>query len=241
MKETFADFSIPVIEKKFEKFNIEYFEGKLTKPMFVLKVCKNTLGRCNVRTKECATKPTIMLSTYYNVKEVEMETTLIHEMIHLYQYQVLKEPMNHKDSFRRMSAKIANLSQGDYFITRTTSRQHCSLSVEGKQKKEKRDLNKGNPIILICKETNEYGEEFAWLIRLSNKLAERFYRGTYYLSNSFKVLGFIYDKPQDWMYATRVCRQKVTSGKKMQWREFNKLHSKDILSLVKPIHEATIF
>lgn len=240
MKEQFADFSIPIIEKKFEKFNIEYFEGKLAKPMFTLSVCKNTLGRCSLTTKECKTKPTIMLSTYYNVKEEEMENTLIHEMVHLYQHQVLREAMNHKGSFRRISAKIESLSQGKYLITRTNSRQHCTLSVEGKQRKEKRDLNRGNPIILICKETNEYGEEFAWFIRLSNKLAERFYRGTYYL-NTLEVLGFIYDKPQDWMYATRVCRQKVTGGKKMRWSEFNKLHSKDILSLVKPIREATIF
>ena len=227
MKETFADFSIPIVEKKFEKFNVEYFGGKLTKPRFTLNVSKNTLGRCSIKGT-----PTITLSIYYNVKEEDMENTLIHEMVHLYQHQVIKEAMNHTASFKRLSAEIDKKSNGKYIITRTSSRKGYSLSTDGLEKQRRRNISQKNPTIILFKETNAYGEEYAWLMRVSDKLANNVKMGAYYLSNSFQVIGFIYDKPQDWMYETRVCRSRLTGGRKLRWTEFVKKHSKDIIPFV---------
>lgn len=232
MKEKMADFSIPIIEKKFDKFNLEYFGGKLKRPIFKLKLCKNALGMCSSKTKENPNKPTIMLSTYYKVKELEMENTLIHEMIHLYQYQILKERMGHKDSFKQMSARIELASQGKYIITRTNSRATHECSEDAKLREAKKALLHRNPTIFIFQQTNSQGKEVAWFMRASKSLEEKVRKYPTLIRYDFTLVGIITDKPSDWGYRTRVCRSRFTGGKSLPWEEFITKHKDDIMPYI---------
>lgn len=235
----YADFSIPTITKKFDKFNVAFFEGKLTRPTtFKITLSEHTLGRCAVKMPvNCygikgTPQTTISLSSYYNVSEEEMETTLIHEMIHLYQYQVLKEAMNHKDSFRRLSAKIAKMSEDKYVISRLSKRDSHLLSHEAEIKKQRRDNNRSLPIIIICKQTNQFGEEYGWFIRTSEKLYNAIFKQGMNNISTLEVLGFVYEKPSDWLIKTTVCRTSL-KGKKMPWREFKTRFNEAISAMTK--------
>lgn len=231
--EKLADFSVPVISKKFDDFNKKYFNGQLTKPEFKLTLSRKSLGKCSAKAKGFTMEHdyTISISTFYEVSENDMENTLIHEMIHLYQHQILKEKMNHKTSFKDYAKKVYEASNGKYDISRCSSRANCKLSTEGQIKADRQELNAKKPIIMICKESVN-NQEYAWFLRIT----DNYYQRMNLLSNNmltptFQVFGFIFDKPKTWMYHTSTCRKKLR-GKKLEWNEFVKKHSKDIIPLI---------
>lgn len=109
---------VPTVEwmsKYFNKFNKQYFEGKLETPQFVVGCPYGCFGYLDYRANynkltrkisKVLSQPKLMLTSMYDRKQKDVLNTMLHEMIHLYIYSVLKKyPMSqHGSDF----TKIAN-------------------------------------------------------------------------------------------------------------------------------------
>ena len=85
------------IKNSFDKYNKIYFEGKLIRPLFKISRSKRVLGYFQVNNALFGF-PIILISIsgYYDRTEKEFDTTILHEMIHLYVYQnKLRDNGNH--------------------------------------------------------------------------------------------------------------------------------------------------
>lgn len=223
------EITIPAIEKKFDIFNAQFFENRLPHVQFIISNSKCHLGRYSSRWDEM--RPKITISTYYKVSEEDVENTLIHEMIHLYEDKVLHVQPSHTRTFKTKANEIYNLSNGKYNITRLSSRKGYELSEEGQMKADRVKLNGKKPIIVLIKEINKYGEEYMWLMRVSDKLYTSIFFDNEPLNqyvSKFIVMGFIYDKPKDWIRQTKLCT-KTLGGYKLPYTEFISKHKKDIM------------
>lgn len=83
----------------FNEFNEKYFDNKLFMPNFKIKKSKSYFGKCFGR------QNLIIMSNYLDRTEKDFQNTFIHEMIHLWQWQILHE-MNHGKSFKKKAAEI---------------------------------------------------------------------------------------------------------------------------------------
>lgn len=109
--------NIDTVVKRFIEFNDLYFNGDL----FGLKIStmKSTrmYGHCRVRKGNVE----IRINQKIDFKdETSWENTLIHEMIHAYQWKKHKH-MNHGLTFKKYSKMIEEKTNGKYIITRTSS------------------------------------------------------------------------------------------------------------------------
>jgi hypothetical protein len=94
---------IPTVEwmsRYFNKFNKQYFEGKLNEPQFVIGCPDGTWGyleynaeynRLTRTITRVKTTPKLMLTNKYDRRAKDIANTMLHEMIHLYIYSVLKK------------------------------------------------------------------------------------------------------------------------------------------------------
>lgn len=105
--------TIPILKNMFIKFNDMYFDNKLKMPIIKLSNTKSYLGYCMY--DPCLI---IKISTYFNRDMHDIETTMVHEMIHLWQYYNNCRD-GHGKSFKRKAAEIN--ARGLHHISR------CSL------------------------------------------------------------------------------------------------------------------
>lgn len=168
-----ADITIPNIIARFNQFNKEYFNNELKIPNFRISTTKTVLGQCSIKKNI----PTISISNYYDVEDVELNNTLIHEMIHLYQWQVYKK-MSHLDTFKSKANEIYSLSNGLYSISRTSKRDAKKLSLDGQKRLEKRSVNAKKPIWVLCVERDRFAKEteYAWLVCVTEKYYEEVFK-----------------------------------------------------------------
>ncbi|MBP5259479.1 MAG: SprT-like domain-containing protein [Paludibacteraceae bacterium] len=103
-----------ILQDWFTRFNSDYFEAGLRRPAFGLTQAKSYLGQCRCQP---GMEPIIRISVFYDRTERELQTTFLHEMIHLWQFQSLRR-LGHGDSFKRMASRIYRISEGAYVITR---------------------------------------------------------------------------------------------------------------------------
>ncbi len=76
------------VRENFTRFNADYFGGTLPTPRFVVGRSRTRLGTCSWKRKAGFMRTvysnfTITLSNYYDLKEHEFQSVLLHEMIHL--------------------------------------------------------------------------------------------------------------------------------------------------------------
>ena len=115
---TTNDFAVTIdyVREMFDKFNDRYFNNQLFLDNSIkVKVYpyKNVLGSVaaqgtfNKRTGQCNAYVTAFhISNYYNRSEVVYCNTILHEMIHIYQYQVLNVNDGHGYSFIKKMKEI---------------------------------------------------------------------------------------------------------------------------------------
>ena len=77
------------IAVNFDRFNKDYFGGRLTPPKFSVTNARTRLGSMAFKWKRSLLKResydyVIRLSNYYDIPEVEFQNVLLHEMIHYY-------------------------------------------------------------------------------------------------------------------------------------------------------------
>ena len=96
------------MEEWFDRFNHDYFDGKLPRPRFRLSRARTRMGTmsCKRRRRLMRTELydfAIALSTYYRQTERQLQNTLLHEMIHYaIAYTGLRDTAPHGIVFRGM-------------------------------------------------------------------------------------------------------------------------------------------
>ena len=98
--------TVPYIEQKFEEFNRQMFGGKLPKIPVELSDAKTFLGQCVFKTRRKPFGKTelydfrLRINTRIDLPELEIEDTIIHEMIHYYiGYNKLEDVSSHGPLF----------------------------------------------------------------------------------------------------------------------------------------------
>lgn len=118
-----------------DKFNAEYFDGKLNVPTFEIMRTKSVLGQCtwkwnrNYLTGEKTPYAfRIRISNMFDRSEVDYKNTILHEMIHLYirQNNIKDTNKHHGRVFYAIADRINN--QGGWHIARTDSVAGCGLT-----------------------------------------------------------------------------------------------------------------
>ena len=87
--------------KLFNFYNQTLFNGVLIEPRIRLYKCKYTLGLFEGYEDENG----FMFMDIYLEKRAEKHSTLLHEMVHLYQFQ-FNHKVNHKGSFKAWRRRI---------------------------------------------------------------------------------------------------------------------------------------
>lgn len=101
------------IESKFQEFNSQMFDGKLTMPPIQLSRARTFVGQCAAKKRRTLLHGTklfdfrLKFSICFNLSEEEWEDTIIHEMIHYYiGVNGLKDTSAHGQIFRKMMESI---------------------------------------------------------------------------------------------------------------------------------------
>lgn len=120
-------FEITKVREIINKFNPIFFDGIIPSniPIIFFK-SKKTLARVRMyRLSKIAALELNTNATYYN--EEEMENTIIHEMIHLYQLYTDCKDLAHGQDFKRIANYIDCASNGKYQITRLTTSNNIEI------------------------------------------------------------------------------------------------------------------
>ena len=110
------------IKSSFDKFNKEYFNGALVTPTFEVSHCRRALGDFRRRYKYYR----IRVSDYYIRSQRDIEQTILHEMIHLYQNQFNCRDKSHGIDFKEKAFDIN--CKGGWHISRLTSTKGCQVN-----------------------------------------------------------------------------------------------------------------
>ncbi len=138
----------------FDTFNRDYFAGSMPRPRLSLGHSRTRLGSmaCRRRRTLLGWKNSdfaIRLSTYYDCTERELQTVLLHEMIHLYiAWKGIRDDAPHGRVFRRMMDEL-NTRYG-WNIT-------VSTSMRGRQTTAPRNSNRQRLVLAL---ENSRGECF---------------------------------------------------------------------------------
>ena len=114
------------IAVNFDRFNKDYFGGRLTPPKFSVNNARTRLGSMAFKWKRSLLKResydyVIRLSNYYDIPEVEFQNVLLHEMIHYYiAVKRFKDDSVHGTMFRSIAQRINK--QGWHVVVRTDTR-----------------------------------------------------------------------------------------------------------------------
>ena len=136
-----------LIRKWWADFNDKYFAGILHAPTNI-EITKSTrcLGQFAATTNWFCSITTIRISNYYDRDERGFQETLIHEMIHQWQYEK-HLPIDHKTHFKQMANRIN--AMGGWNISRTTNIEDGVA--EGI--KERKSAHKSNAPVYLVKFT----------------------------------------------------------------------------------------
>lgn len=108
-----------LLAELFNEVNKEFFDNSLPNVTLRISNGKRTLGQFSIN-QIFGTK-TISISKYYKVTREDVKETMIHEMVHLWQWQTYRI-IDHLKTFKAKSKEIEIKSNGLYTIKRLTSR-----------------------------------------------------------------------------------------------------------------------
>ncbi len=100
------------VRRNFQRFNADYFGGKLPEPRFVVGRARTRLGSCSWKRKTLHGHSsyfdfTIAISNYYDQEERDFQNVLLHEMIHLsIAHSGVKDSSSHGVLFRGMMERL---------------------------------------------------------------------------------------------------------------------------------------
>lgn len=182
-----CNISIPLLRMWWEDFNDIYFYGVLNVPdRFEITESKRVLGQFH-GTGRIVQFNTIRISKYYDRTEREFQETLIHEMIHQWQYESGME-VCHKASFKKKAAEINK--KGGWDIARTTSVGDASVA-DGVKSRER---NVSTYLVKFTRNGNTPAFAFAtknlWNSITSNPKRTEFVKNHPYYGHDMEVYYF---------------------------------------------------
>ena len=140
------------IQERFIYFNREFFENSLPMPSFEVSNTKARLGDFQVKYKNYRPIYRIRITNFYNLDENQCDTTIIHEMIHLWQAFNRTIDRGHGEDFKRKAKEICIKSSAKYKITRASRGPfQPRITTEGIAKEREYLLFKIHDKDLICK------------------------------------------------------------------------------------------
>lgn len=131
------------MEEWFERFNHEYFDGKLPLPLLALSRAKTRLGQMAFknatrwgRTRRYDFK--ISMTTYYDMTDMQAKCVLLHEMIHyVIAYTGLRDTSSHGVVFRGMADNLNRKYGWDIRVMTSTKGWKLSDSAKAKRSSDK--------------------------------------------------------------------------------------------------------
>ena len=97
------------LTKTFKRFNQKYFESKLNLPNEIIIEYMDTELGAYIPFDEDITTDELYLTYEFDTKR-DFETTLLHEMVHIWQWQILKNEMcGHDTVFETWQTKFSEL------------------------------------------------------------------------------------------------------------------------------------
>lgn len=194
------------IENNFNKFNAEYFEGKLPIPTFQICNTYRMLGQCGAKNWK-AEHPNfvIKISNYFDRTEKEFQNTLIHEMIHLH-FQ---------------SNKDWKESHGKKFQAMARSFDKYGWNIHTTEQGLKSKTTNGKIDTRIIMTFNDVRRNLTWLCCVANDSAKIKYFKKYITTNSYYSNPNFYATNCDKFGTMRVCHTRL-SGKTMVNEKFVK-------------------
>mgnify|MGYP003417961761 CR=1 FL=1 len=116
-----ATFSIKDLKEWYNEFNARYFNNELTRCEIILSKTKRALGQFCVDNSYWTPKQTIKISVYLDRPIKEVQNTLIHEMIHQWQY----EEFGKSDHGKTFKDKAMEINKDGWNIARCNSTEGC--------------------------------------------------------------------------------------------------------------------
>lgn len=209
------------MEEWFERFNHDYFGGKLPMPLLGLTRAKTRLGQMAYkratrwgRTKLYDFK--ISMSTYYDMTDKQAKSVLLHEMIHyIIGYTGLKDTSSHGIVFRGMMDNL-NRKYG-WDIRVMTSTKGWKVSEQVKEKKEA----KGPQTYLMLAIEMQDGKYY--LSRVNPSFARR-------IDNQLKRLSEV--KSHDWYTTQETYFEDYPQVRSLRGRRISKADFKGLLNVL---------
>ena len=167
------EITLNYLREKFDEFNTSYFEGKLPRCLILINNNKSRFGF--FRYNKISGGRCIGISRYYGLrKETAIQRTLIHEMIHFWQYLNYGKS-DHKITFKAMSRKIYQLSKGKFDIQRLSN-----ADLEDNIPTEDKVIKPFKVFMVYCKTREQY-----YLVSSTK-------------TNEIALHNYFYHKPDDW-------------------------------------------
>jgi hypothetical protein len=133
---------IPTVEwmaNKFNEFNKDFFEGKLHTPKFVVGCDYGQWGYLEYRANynkltrkitKVLSQPVLKLTNAYDRDEKDVESTLLHEMIHLYVYEDKKIYPIRQHNCDEFKDKAVEIRGKGYTIEEKTNKKPSDIPVD---------------------------------------------------------------------------------------------------------------
>lgn len=226
--------TLALLSELFNECNAEFFKNELPTPDFRVSTGRRALGSCSVRrattvriggmkfaNKLKEPKLTIAISNYYKVSRDEVKNTMIHEMIHLWQW-VTYQDMNHLTTFKEKAREVERISNGKFTITRLANRKNYE------EANPKSPTNYKNKLYAVFAQRNSLGGTTrAWIVACTQAMAREYKTGFTMRNNwNLELVGFVRERFEpdfDRLPKMHTCLR--IKGKTMLWERLNNEYS----------------
>lgn len=121
--------TVKELKEKFQYYNKKYFNDGLPEVKIYIDHTRKRLGAFHHRDKS------ISISDYLAREEHDVMNTLVHEMVHLWQYQMF-HTSNHGATFKNKAREIYEIGNGEFNITRCCNTFGVEIREEKKERTE---------------------------------------------------------------------------------------------------------
>lgn len=203
--------TLPLIIELFREGNKEFFNDSLPTPEFRLTSGRKALGSCSINTT--TGRMGINISKAFKVTRDEAMETILHEMIHLWEW-VTYRTMSHGTYFRAKAKLIQIKSNKRYNIDRVAHRgSYVSANDETSFK---------NKLYAVFVERDE---EKAWIVACTPAIAECYNRGLTKCWN-LDLVGFVKNRFEpDFDRLPKMSSSVRIKGRTMPWDKLNEKYS----------------